>query len=730
MAAASALLAGFGPGALGATPASAPSPDTEATPVAKDGCQVGWQQVAGDVLSAAPCDAYKPDPAGVPFSVDFFAARFSSESNGYAGGAECISASGDPAGCARTPVLYHYVGATRRWAKVPLPAGGPGFIGALAYIDRDTMLAVGGDGSYPRREPAAGAADPAGGARVWVIRGGSACELGNGSSCGSLRDGMRGLTAVDCSPDGSGFCVAGGYRQLWMWRDGRFVANYDDSAGQPGFPGAASFLFRVRAVRFNPDPKDSSVPQVSAATSGCCDANPANDAGAIFGYDGSTWSPQGFLAATGSTPESFYALTITPASASGPAAFSVLATPGGSPAVGGSPEPNSRIISSNSGVGNSGQNAFNPLYFAQGPDLLGEFAPRVSGLRLLSGDGDLTGRSEIGVVDSLAGGAPDGFMDWAVGVQTASGQGMAYTTTQRGTFKPSPFSCPIEVTSVAGGVTNPFYTACRPDATGAITQTQARSVYALPSYGLNSFTMLPTGVGWAVGDRGGILRLGGEDSAASTTQDSSLPSLGGHKPGALSDGAPYDGYRPLPSSSQLGHVPALDSRALLRPAAAQWVAAGSPDPNRETEFLPRNQQVTSIVMSRDGSEGWAVGGPSGGDIGYQFQVTTLYHYVGGRWSSCDPDGIAGVSAPDPACASLAGLRRYKAADGAVRPVNLLGAARIPTESGSDPSRAGDFEVVAVGTKYRFGTGPEMDTVLRYAHGRWSFDHDAMSGIDP
>src|SRR6185369_13832754 len=93
------------------------------------------------------------------------------------------------------------------------------------------------------------------------------------------------------------------------------------------------------------------------------------------------------------------------------------------------------------------------------------------------------------------------------------------------------------------------------------------------TYGLNAVRKddgEDSGNGWAVGDRGAIVRLG--------------------------ESAPRAGAEPPPADV----VPALSERPLEATPGA--VGAGSPDP-AGGPFA----DVKSIVMSRDGSEGWAVG---------------------------------------------------------------------------------------------------------------------------
>ena len=77
---------------------------------------------------------------------------------------------------------------------------------------------------------------------------------------------LRGLTAVALSED-PGACgvdtrkdcgLAGGYRQMWVWRDGSFETGWDTAPSPSSDADAAiidpeSFRFRVRDVQFIED---------------------------------------------------------------------------------------------------------------------------------------------------------------------------------------------------------------------------------------------------------------------------------------------------------------------------------------------------------------------------------------------------------------------------------------------------------------------------------------------
>src|SRR5437588_140119 len=106
------------------TDVAAPNPDnppvdTEGTPVAKDGCPLGWTQLGGAVFpGATPCNgpvahtAYSEAQSATVTTADFYAVRFHDLDHGFAAGAECR----DPAtsadkldSCPRVPVVYSYV---------------------------------------------------------------------------------------------------------------------------------------------------------------------------------------------------------------------------------------------------------------------------------------------------------------------------------------------------------------------------------------------------------------------------------------------------------------------------------------------------------------------------------------------------------------------------------------------------------------------------------------------
>ena len=111
-------------------------------------------------------------------------------------------------------------------------------------------------------------------------------------------------------------------------------------------------------------------------------------------------------------------------------------------------------------------------------------------------------------------------------------------------------------------------------------------------------------------------------------------------------------------------------------------------------------------MSRDGSEGWAVGP---GDNGESAAKTVLYHYDGLKWSRCNITPHGGEPADD-ACKELAPI-----ADG-----KLYTIARVPLENDSNPTNDNEFQAVAVGTDGNQGA------VARYDGRRWTIDDSAKN----
>ena len=314
--------------------------DTDYTPRAK--ASERWQWFAGArFASGGPRPADVPDVSQTPFEADLFDVEFREKAElgetdvGLAGGALCeqkvpLEASAEEAraglaACERAPVVYRYtvndVG-EGAWEEV-YRGQGRGFVGAVAWIDRERALAVGGTGRYPRRELRRGDGESdaaymarndageeenaAGMARAWLYEGGAWREL----SAAELPAGMRGMSALDFSPrktdcgeeTKSECAFAGGLRQIWRYRDGSFDKGY--IGGRPGDNPAPSpttdldrpelLRFRVREIEFVTVEEGSGAnytPPVAAlgVTAGCCDPDPLKNAPWVLGYGGGRWS--------------------------------------------------------------------------------------------------------------------------------------------------------------------------------------------------------------------------------------------------------------------------------------------------------------------------------------------------------------------------------------------------------------------------------------------------------
>ena len=127
------------------------------------------------------------------------------------------------------------------------------------------------------------------------------------------------------------------------------------------------------------------------------------------------------------------------------------------------------------------------------------------------------------------------------------------------------------------------------------------------------------------------------------------------------------------------------------------------------------EDISSIAMSRDGSQGWAVG-PGDNQDNSTFN-TSLFHFDGAKWSRCGIEPHAPVMA-DPACAGLAALHAAK--------IKLYSIARVPLERDSNPTNDDEFQAVAVGGDPNgHGTNP---VIARYQDGRWAIDEAAASGL--
>ncbi|MDX6663181.1 MAG: hypothetical protein QOG09_1283 [Solirubrobacterales bacterium] len=802
--------------------------DTGTTPVAKPSSL--WAQIAGECFdpNASGCKVKANNPV-TPRTLDFYSVSFPpksssyklgfhEENHGFAGGARCPSqalcAADDPT---RAPSIYEYTktvtptGVDAKWAPVEgLPGHEkPGYVDAIAWVNESEAIAVGGDGTYPRREPAydgqkqntndpnapyAEKYDPAGKARAWLYRDGAWQEITD-----KLPQGMRGLSTIDCSPDGSGLCFAGGLGQLW-----RIEVAANGSLRFKGYDGASPsseldhperFRFRVRQVRFVPNySSDPNHPiQVVAVTGGCCAGTDADNHPSLLLYDGQRWyirdpvrrgsasdalsdNPPGsytsefqgldgtsdqaasapYAAGDSSGPDSYYSLGLSGSTAT------ILVSPGGpSTGPGSHPtEPSSElrsvlilgpsqsapgrvsdtdksladqtVNSSSSPITALVNTLFVPLRWGQGPlsavagtqmdpqktPVLSDPTNRIpaSTVRLLSGDGagicvERAADEHCTKASSSTG------MDWGLGELRSSGQGLAYTTTEETKPAPTPSKCrdslqhALDHFLILGDGAPPawFPPACQGgDVPGAVPGLRyptsgygldrnkevlplgSYQLVLLPSYAVNSFTTTgEQGAGWAVGDRGAILSLGEQSAVNGVTNQQPPPKLGSHTPGPLPDRSAYGSAGTLTNAP--GSVPDIGSRTARQGTEAQFVFGGSAP----------GFDVSALVMSRDGAEGWAIGNAATGA-----DRLALYHYDGQSWSFCDPSGSSS------ACAALAPL--------AAAHVRLTDATRVPLENDSDPANDSELEVLAIGTDYK-----GQHAVIRYRNGRWSLDGQAM-----
>ncbi|MGH2957626.1 MAG: hypothetical protein ACRDL6_11605, partial [Solirubrobacterales bacterium] len=546
--------------------------DTEYTPVAKDATTVGFELMGGASFESGNGSLAEGSPT--PYTVDFFTNAFPPgvPEHGFFAGAQCVDHQSTEFGvveeCERAPAIYEYAeppgqDPTFNQVRGPEASGEaePGYVAEIAWIGPDRAIAVGGSGEYPRRElPRASPTETdaeyaardlageepnaAGRARVWLYSNERWRELDEEELPETAAgEPMAGLTTVDCSTsvaDGE-FCIAGGMRQLWHWRSGAFTQT--ESFTPANVPGG--WRFRVRAVRFRAV-RFAEPTKPIAVTSGCCAESEARNAPRLLILDrfGRRWEArhlvgknfvESSLAESGvadvrqSLPDSYYALDQD--------ASSLIATPGG-PESGESaiPEPASRVIR---------------ILLAGG--LLDDAVnPRLSSVRLLSGDGDFD-RSASNLAN-LTGASPapsgDQVMDWAAGVLRSSGQGILYTTTKSGTLLVNPTDC---------APANPDETLdCKPgDAEQTRQQTVSSSLYELDTYALNSFAFVPGGSrAWAAGDKGALACLGCSGGINSDTEEPAPPRLGAPQPGAAPASAPYDGLRPPASDGETGDVPA------------------------------------------------------------------------------------------------------------------------------------------------------------------------------
>jgi hypothetical protein len=652
--------------------------DTPYTPIAK-GTSL-WTQVAGATAEASRVPADSP----TPFTLDLYTVAFRNDSYGLAGGAQCIDPASPVETCSRQPVIYQYAdmdGHGPHWEEVARFSG-QGYVGAVSWIAPGRALAVGGTGVYPRREldriPGDSyddwvKRDQAGMARAWLLEDGKWQEL-----TGGLPSDMRGMTALDFTTvpaPHQELGVAGALGQLWEWVDGRFASKIDANSHLVGTSSQAhvtdadpkDFRFRVRDIRAQAS--QQGLPfgpgRFLAVTAGCCDSNPASNFSVLLWSDGDHWAIRKPSAAQGSNSP----VSADPRLVSAYAVFGAVSSRG-SVAAG---DARTELMNPDGSEG-----------VAEPPSAIGPTGttgdPLVGGMRLVSGDGRATDKGSA--------------FDWYVGVDRAARRGIAY-----GYQQPRPTSGVNAGDALAG----------KPPSVDIGQERSHDGSYKLldlGSYGLNAFREVgeQSGIGWAVGDRGAIVELG--ESVSSLGVEPQPPRLGPARPGTLARDTPYDAFRPLGAGSASGGVPSLLEQPLEAVGKTGPVAEGSPNPAGP---FP---DVTQVVMSRDGSEGWAIGGRNG---------FALLHYDGARWARCDPAGAPPRVPSDPHCAALTNL--------AAQDLRLVAAARVPQENGDDPSHKEDFEVVAVGS-YTPPGGVRRWAIVRYRDGSWRIEDASATSVIP
>ena len=758
-------------------------PDNDYTPRydSDKGGEEIWRQVEG----ARFRDADAPDPSiaestmgsTTRYDDNLFDVSFRNEERGLAGGARCSDPDPDvdllnpeAAGC--TPVVFEFRDTIETgpvWSEVELPGSDePGFVGAIAWMGARRAMVVGGTGIFPRREPSYDPlcqdtqtlvgdetapvepwgvkCDPAGMARVWLYNDGAWCEMKVGQEqdgCPALPkdnpatprpEGVRGMTAVDFQPGGEpelGF--AAGLGQIWKFKGGRFdklVDNHSPPADLSDSSGATTsrrFRFRVRDLEFVPQ----EVPRAFAVTSGCCSPHDQADNAAVLTYSdrvkpccSPAYSDLWGIAAPGildlpfPTAESFYSLTTATSDASGAAstygALSVLVT---SAKHDSAVETRSTIVRCNQ-----------PSY--SGPSGLGGSTQLLGGAaRLLAIDGETpagTGSPSCQRVGP----------DWAVGelsdmfVPGRGRRGLVLSTESNGRDRPDPYY-PFPSDDPQSLLTEGY----TPTDEARLREAYAARDQLVSSYTLNSLDVVGgSGAGWAVGDHGAILRLdaGGEETALGKAEPEPPPLRPAEAPLAARE--PFDALRPV-AASRPGEVPSLATRPLEQLPAPRLVSWGSPDATHAPGDNTDTEDVGEIVMSRDGSEGWAVGPNvqlhSPPTSSRRYGRTSLYRFDGAKWARCDVKGIPGLVEADSACSGLAPFVDFKSTDGKNNPggVKLTAATRVPFENDSHADNDDEFEIVAITTDYLHpGDTKPLPALARFVRGRWAIDdglHDLL-----
>ena len=574
---------------------------------------------------------------------------------------------------------------------------------------------------------------------------------------------MGALTAISCTSSDlagagpkKGSCLAGGMQRMWWWRpkseatpegfDPNPETNREVIAASTGSTllgvsvstnpnKTPDFHHRVRQIHF------AGQSTVLAVTTGCCaerlqradgpDGLP-KDASLALGArlltystnrNPPSWTSRHFSeqlrgedagAAGAPIADSAYGF-LDPTGTNSSAVMS----PGGRPEPG-AEEPGARIVSNTGTLGVSTDGT---------SDLDGRGTPHpaLDSVRLMAGAGDFAsakGPATDAVLGPLGPSTgADGVLDWAVGSlkegsADGTAQGITYTTTDPVAVVPAPYSCSLATfVQQEGG-------SCEPVPEN-ITDADLRSkrLIGMGTYALNAITFIQSSSGWAVGDRGAIARLGSGGGLGSVAEPNP-PHLKPGKSRPLADRAPFEAARP--EVKDPGAVPPLASRPLEALPRRAMDPYGSADPSRPgTNVLPA-ERIGAIAMSRDGSEGWAVGPGylAGTHSGLPSQGWTfaLQHFDGERWVRCSTDGLGGAHPVDRACGSLDDLYRAE-----TQPPLLTTIARIPLEKDENPLNDDEFEAIAIGSRPVPSEG-RTSTVLIYRDGVWREDAEASRTI--
>jgi hypothetical protein len=675
----------------------------------------------------------------------------------------------DGAKVPRVPALYRYSEPKNedpRWERLELPnEGSPddnGYIGAITWIDPQRALIVGGTGTYPSRELGASQqdhlgrqnsiprptdpekADIAGDARAWVydratgeLEEKDLSQLTSETSVdGTTRAGMRGLTAADCYEDPQPqfqeakleLCFAGALGQIWEWRDGEFNGTRIDAMSpEQELEAAMLFRYRVREIVFRPEEP----PVAVAATSGCCAQVGQENTPRVLVYDHASRICQPALPLTSGQctrtgpsrwyARSFYDRVGDPGDVpkSTPNVLGIVADV---PVVGGEPIVPTDVDNSRREVNDvphwpdsiySLSPGGSALLSPGGPEAPGERGSVVTKNYSHHHQPQRPGLTAVvepeleGVVRAFATARlhdTDG--GWLMGELRSSRRGFLGA---QGLVIGGPR--PTAQDAINDDVTPENASSYEPVDQNKLDASIRSRYYLLPSYSANAIEIVGAAEdGWIVGDRGAILRI--SEKALQQVEGATEPKpprLGATRTDALSDSSAYAESRPeLPKGT--GVVPALGTETdqLDEP---KMTLQGSP-----------GGEVGDMVMSRDGTEGWAVAN------GNRF-----LRFDGVAWSECDPLGLEGLTEPDPACEAMAPLRGWRDADKNLRTLRIDHMTRVPLENDLDPTNDDELEVVGVGISRYSGPeyrGESLPTVVRYLDGRWHFEQpDAVRALN-